>query len=932
MAADLFDLRDVLPDSSSATALRTPERAVASYAEVHAAVAAIVDQGQTLRLQPGHRLATLLPNRPATGLATLVLTHRCSVLPLNPGLTFAELRRQLDEAEVDGLVARPDDALAIRLAEALSLPFLSFVDHGDTGIALGGASGLPAPRLPDRPCGLVLLTSGSTGSPKRVPLRPEQLHVSARSIARHLELTAQDRAVHALPMFHIGAMVDLLLAPWIAGGCAVIADGPHPAALADAVLQGQATWVQLVPTMLSRCLSEYDPALAAEIGARLRFIRSVSSDLAPAQQAEAERFFGGTPLVQMYGLTETAGQVASNPMPPAHRRAGSVGWPTGPQVALLDGTGARVGAGREGEVCVRGPSVTAGYEGGATRDAFFGDWLRTGDLGRFDDDGALWLTGRLKEMINRGGEKISPVEVERAALALPGVAEAVAFALPHATLGEQVGLAIVASPASGLGEAEVLDRLSRHLAAFKLPRRVLVMTAFPRLGSGKVDRRALAAIASDAPDVAGQSVLDSAEARAAAEVWAEILQGPLPRPSDDFFDAGGDSLAATEFLALLEKRLTRPVPASLLYETPRFADMVSVLEAGTVQTDAPVQEDLFDGIRQTTAGWPGQRRAPESLITGVGTVLPGVPLFYCGQAETEALPFREGLGDRHPFYLMRTALGVVEDTGPHNDRLAQRYAAEIRHIQPDGALHLIGNCEGAKLLDLVARRLIDEGREIAVLVSYDHWFACPTPYPVLHLMTDSRRRSARRRWKRPEAAFPVLHPAGGDWVALAGGHVQAIHKAGAKAAVDRLRAYLEGRKSFVPCGEASKVPWDARRALYKARVTGAVPRLFRAGKPADLSLAIRNDSSATWPANDPGFGVMAHFDSLDGVRVTREAAFASFDHPVPPGEAARPVLKVSYPDTRLPLMLQVGLADIGIAEPSDRSCRPLRRLVWVRRG
>ncbi|MEL7216207.1 MAG: AMP-binding protein, partial [Pseudomonadota bacterium] len=441
-APETFSLSELGGESWSAT------QCVAHLAEV-------VESAAALGLAQRHRIGLLAPDTALTPLVTLGLMERARVVPLNPALTPSELDTILKDAALDAVIVADGAPTGHRF----TLPCLAL-----RGVRLTGPALPPPPQdRADAAPGLLLLTSGSTGAPKRVYLTFDQLLHSARTIAATLGLSPQDRTLHALPMFHIGAVVDLFLAPLVSGGAVVVSADRSAAGLARGVREGGATWMQTVPTMLAQCLTHWSAEEAATLGAGLRCVRSVSSDLAPAMQAAAEAHLGGTPVIQMYGLTETAGQVASNPLPPAARKPGSVGQVNGAEVTITDANGSPLPAGAEGEICVRGPTVTSGYEGVPREAHFFGAWLRTGDMGRLDADGFLTLTGRKKEMINRGGEKIAPVEVERAVLQIEGVAEAAAFALPHPSLGEQVGLAVVLRPGSGLDEAALIDAVKPHL-------------------------------------------------------------------------------------------------------------------------------------------------------------------------------------------------------------------------------------------------------------------------------------------------------------------------------------------------------------------------------------------------------------------------------------------------------------------------------------
>jgi acyl-CoA synthetase (AMP-forming)/AMP-acid ligase II len=226
---------------------------------------------------------------------------------------------------------------------------------------------------------------------------------------------------------------------------------------------------------------------------RLRFIRSSSSSLPPQVMTELEAAFG-VPVIEAYGMTEASHQMASNPLPPKPRFAGSVGVAAGPEVAVMDGDGNLLPPGELGEIVIRGRNVTAGYESNpsANASAFTNGWFRTGDQGYLDNEGYLRLTGRLKELINRGGEKVSPLEVDTILMDHPAVAQVVTFAMPHDKLGEEVAAAVVLREGAAVDERALRDFASERLAQFKVPRKIVFLSEIPKGATGKLQRIGLA--------------------------------------------------------------------------------------------------------------------------------------------------------------------------------------------------------------------------------------------------------------------------------------------------------------------------------------------------------------------------------------------------------------------------------------------------------
>jgi oxalate---CoA ligase len=481
-------LLELLAPSAQA-ALGAPGRAALDHAGLVAQVEDGVRGLRRLGVRPGDRVAMVLGNGPETAAAFLAVASAASAAPLNPAYRAEELDFYLGDLRARAvLVDRGGPVVEVARARGIPVVELSpgdragrFTLSGDDG---GGEAGAP-PGADD--VALVLHTSGTTARPKQVPLSHGNLCASARAVAATLALAPGDRGLHLMPLFHIHGLVAGLLAPLSAGGSLFVPPGFNALRFFAWLEESGATWYTAVPTMHQAILARADRNQDLLSRARLRFIRSSSAPLAPSVMQALELTFSA-PVVEAYGMTEAAHQMTSNPLPPAARLPGSVGLPAGPEVTI-----------QGGEVCVRGPSIMKGYDGdpAATAAAFSGDWFRTGDLGEFDRDGYLRLTGRKKEMINRGGEKIAPREVDEALLAHPAVAEAVTFALPDPRYGEEVAAAVVLRAETS--ESQLRDHVRARLADFKVPRRIVFVDAIPTGPTGKPVRIGLARILGLAP-------------------------------------------------------------------------------------------------------------------------------------------------------------------------------------------------------------------------------------------------------------------------------------------------------------------------------------------------------------------------------------------------------------------------------------------------
>lgn len=342
---------------------------------------------------------------------------------------------------------------------------------------------------------LFLHTSGTTSRPKGVPLTQLNLATSTLHIKETYEFSTSDATVITLPLFHVHGLVAGLLSSLISGASVVLpSTGRFSASTfwTDMRTHG-ATWYTAVPT-IHQILLERHATKPEDQYPELRFIRSCSASLAPIVLERLESAFGA-PVLEAYAMTEASHQMTSNPLPHSGgRKPGSVGKATGIELTILDENGVPQSKGCTGEVCIRGANVTKGYQNNpeANESAFQFGWFHTGDLGYLDEEGYLFLKGRIKELINRGGEKISPFEVDAVLLSHPFVAQAVAFAVPDEKYGEEVNAAVVPVEGVSVMEEDVISTCKKNLAAFKVPKRVFVTDSLPKTASGKIQRRIMA--------------------------------------------------------------------------------------------------------------------------------------------------------------------------------------------------------------------------------------------------------------------------------------------------------------------------------------------------------------------------------------------------------------------------------------------------------
>jgi acyl-CoA synthetase (AMP-forming)/AMP-acid ligase II len=446
---------------------------------------------------PGDTVAMAFPNGPEiVALFLGVLGAGAGAAPLNPGYTRREFRAYLADLRPSAMLLPARDASQARGAcGELGIRTLAVESEGLDSPRLQGvpAAGELAPADPEATA-LILHTSGTTGAPKGVYLRQRHLVASTRTIAACYGLGAQDVSYCVMPLFHVHGLLASALAPLVAGGTVVVSSRFSASAFWREVASWGATWFSAVPT-IHRTLVGREGEGPRRPSNALRFARSCSAALPTPLWREFEQRFE-LPLVEAYGMTEASHQMCSNPLPPGERRPGTVGPPTGIELAILDDDWHPLPPGESGEVAVHGPSVVDGYRGNpeATASSFREGWYRTGDRGRLSDDGYLSLEGRIKELINRGGEKISPQEVEDALLEHPRVAEAVAFAIADEKYGEVVAAVVVPQAGNPIDVDQVRDHCAERLASFKVPGWIEVADAIPKGPTGKVQRRQMAAL------------------------------------------------------------------------------------------------------------------------------------------------------------------------------------------------------------------------------------------------------------------------------------------------------------------------------------------------------------------------------------------------------------------------------------------------------
>jgi acyl-CoA synthetase (AMP-forming)/AMP-acid ligase II len=486
---------DVLHSADGKTAIVVPELGVSvSYNSLRAQVLRMADSLASAGIRRGDVVALALPNGLPAVVGFLAAAIVGTAAPLNPAYLYDEFLFFLGNTRASVLLcpAAGVDA-ARRAAHDTNIPVFTIEvdEHGLTRLLdAPNVSSAAEPAADD--IALLLHTSGSTGQPKRVPLSHFNLAVSAANVANTYALTPEDVSLCVMPLFHVHGLIASTMATLVSGGTVVVPANFNALSFWRTVREHRVTWYSGVPTMhqlvLSRAQHKPDDA------ATLRFVRSCSAPLSLDLIPQVESLFN-VPLVEAYGMTEASHQMASNPLPPRRRKPGSVGVSTGTRIGVVDSQGIHLGAGQRGEVVIQGPNVFRGYEDNpeANASAFVNGWFRTGDEGFLDEDAYLHLTGRLKDIIIRGGENVAPHEVDAVLLRHPAVAAAVTFGCVHPKLGEEVAAAVVLRQDNGATEAELIKHCREALAEYKCPKQIHIVKSIPTTATGKVQRRAVAA-------------------------------------------------------------------------------------------------------------------------------------------------------------------------------------------------------------------------------------------------------------------------------------------------------------------------------------------------------------------------------------------------------------------------------------------------------
>ena len=589
-------LRDQASERPDAVAILAPGRPALTYADLWTQVEQVACALRSHEVAPSARVAIVLPNGPEMATAVLGVAASATCVPLNPTGRAADYRSSLAQVRAQAVMLHQNESGPARVvAREMGLAVLEVESDARQpagrfriGPATGQHGGPPHTAGPHG-VALILSTSGTTALPKIVPISQACLVMWAREIVRTFALSPADRCLNVMPLFHITALVGNVVATLASGGSVVCAPGLDSEGFFDWIAQYRPTWHSAVPTMHQWLIAHGALYRQKAPEHRFRFVRSSAAPLAPATFRSLEALLGA-PVIESYGMTERT-PITINPMPPGVRKPGSVGRPAGVEITLLDDSGRPAPAGAAGEIAIRGASVIGGYENdpAASAHAFVGGWFRTGDLGRFDEDGYLFITGRSTEIVNRGGEKISPREVDDALLEHPAVAQAAAFATAHPTLGDELAAAVVLRDGALAEESALRGFLLERLAAYKVPSRIVFVDALPVSGTGKVRRSELRERFDKL--LAKDFVVATTDRQRSLEAIFRDVLGCAPIGlHDSFFSLGGDSLSGARVMARVYQLHGVALGVATLFRHPSIAELSQAVDAARLAAGAQPDE------------------------------------------------------------------------------------------------------------------------------------------------------------------------------------------------------------------------------------------------------------------------------------------------------------------------------------------------------
>lgn len=706
------EIQKLVPQKSGRIAIMAPGRKALDYQSLCAITDGLAQALARLGLHSGDAVALVMPDGPEFLISFLAVTKVAICAPLNPGFQMQEFEFYLSDLNARALIVLTGiDTPSVAVAQRMQIPIIdvqpSDLDPAHPLSFSVSSSGLDEHKPYYEPdTALLLHTSATTGQPKLVPLKHGQLISMVEIMRESLPEADEGRVLMITPMFHLHCMLSILI-QLFSGGAAICTPGFRPETFLDWMTEFRPTQYTANPTLHRAILSLCSRNGRHDSFRSLRFVSSAGAPLPDALYDEIERTMG-VPVIEGYGLTEV-GRVTLSPFM-NRRKAGSVGKCLGVDVAIMDEKGGLLPFGCAGEIVLRGPTVMTGYAHNpeANRQAFRDGWFRTGDLGYVDEEGFLFLTGRIKEMINRGAEKILPYEIEEVLAQHPAVQEAAVFGIPHSRLGEDVGAAVVVRPTATVTALELRRTVAERLAGFKVPRRIIFVTDIPKGRTGKYQRAKLADYLGFHDMIEGtpyENPVGPLENKL-AEIWGTLLSIEKIGRLDDFFNLGGDSLLGLAMLCVVEDECNCQLDPSVLAESTtleKFAARVRDAQGGE-------------------SAKPDATHARSGLVILQSKGL-GTPLFLVDAWGGGALGYRQlvaNLSENRPIYGVDIFGNDATDIALTTiNAIALKGVATVRRVQPRGPYWLGGHSAGGFLAVELARQLVADGERVAGVILID---------------------------------------------------------------------------------------------------------------------------------------------------------------------------------------------------------------------
>lgn len=712
-------------------AVFAPGRKPATHGETLAAVRGVGRALRAIGLQPNSRVAVIAPDSAELAVFMLGVMSHVVAVPLSPRLTAEEIGKSVIALKADAIAfvpGTPQGTLAAAVANdknILAIPFAADPNAPAGGVSLGVDVPMTAPLAPARSGDdhiLVVPTGGTTGRPKAVPLTHNNVLSMMLTNVDVLSMSPNDRCLSIMPLCHIHGL-GAVLCSLLCGGSVVVTSGFAADHFWHWLNEFECNWYTAVPTTHQAGLVAAGrfPMEVAKLKQRggLRLVRSGSAPMPPGVPAQLEALYGAT-YVEASGATEASAYLCSNR--PETRKIGSVGKPMpGVDLLIRSEDGKILGPNQTGELIAKGPGLFKGYENdpeqtaAAFVDGDVNGYFRTGDLGHKDEEGFVYLTGRLKEQINRGGMKVSPGEVEAAILQHPAVHQCAVFGYPDTRLGQEVGAVCTLKPGLTVSELELQRVLNGKVADYKVPRKIIFKDAIPATPLGKVQRMKLAEqLGLDKPEeAAGEWTKPNTTAeQTIAAIWEDVLDRPIYDVNSSFYALGGDSVQAVDVCLAMEQRFNRNIPLAALSSRPTIRSMAQLL---------------------ADDGWKPTPGAPVVLRDGQ----PGGHVIYFLPGVGGNIYSFYGLAKRLPDSWRVVGLPLpgadgLEPTMDSVEAIADRYFDLIRAERPNGPYLFAGYSFGGRVAFEMTKRLIEKGEPVLPLVMLDtaepSW---PPPLPLL---------------------------------------------------------------------------------------------------------------------------------------------------------------------------------------------------------